>query len=219
LSRIAAGDWTNYSGQDQHSLVSTDPASQLFRNLANWDLHLKQGSIAIDAGTSNSSPSVDYDGVSRPQGEGYDIGAYEFSLLPSYTVEYGGVTYHVLISSNSSITNFLFTHSAKKTSFNVTGTSGTNGYCNVTIPTALLGGPYIVLLDGSIVTPVETSNATHTFLYFTFTHSTRKVEIIGATVIPEFPSIIANFIVLTTLALTLIFTKRRLTSKIVPHKG
>lgn len=218
LSMIAAGDWVAYSGQDQHSLVSTNAASQLFRDITNWDLHLKLGSIAIDAGTSTNAPSVDYDGLSRPQGKGYDIGAYEFSLLPSYTVEYGGVTYQVLISSNSSITNFAFTSSAKKTSFNVTGTSGTNGYCNVTIPTVLLGGPYTVLVDGSTVTSVEASNATHTFLYFTYTHSTHKVEIIGKTVIPEFPSIIAILMVLTALALTLMFTKRRLTSKIVPHK-
>ena len=78
LSQIAAGDWATYSGQDQHSLVSYN-ASQLFNNLANWDLHLVEGSIAIDAGTSQDALLVDCDGVSRPQGKGYDIGAYEYS--------------------------------------------------------------------------------------------------------------------------------------------
>jgi hypothetical protein len=78
LDMIATGSWTRYSGQDGHSLVCTDPASQLFKNLANWDFHIKQGSIAVDAGTPNNAPQVDYDGLSRPQGGGYDIGAYEY---------------------------------------------------------------------------------------------------------------------------------------------
>ena len=87
LDMVAAGDWTQFSGQDEHSLVCTDPASQLFKNVANWDFHLKEGSIAIDAGTSNNAPKVDYDGSGRPQGGGYDIGAYEYGLssFPSGT--------------------------------------------------------------------------------------------------------------------------------------
>ncbi len=83
LNQIAAGDWTTYSNQDQHSLVSFDPESELFEDLANWNLHLREGSIAIDAGTSENAPSVDYDGANRPQGEGYDIGAYEIPEFPS----------------------------------------------------------------------------------------------------------------------------------------
>jgi hypothetical protein len=85
LDMIAAGNWTQYSSQDQHSIVCTDPTSQLFENLAGWDFHLKQGSIAVDAGTPNNAPQVDYDGSSRPQGSGYDIGAFEYGLSRSPT--------------------------------------------------------------------------------------------------------------------------------------
>ena len=42
------------------------------------DLHLVTGSACIDAGTSNNASTEDYDGNPRPQGAGYDIGAYEF---------------------------------------------------------------------------------------------------------------------------------------------
>jgi len=86
INQIAAGDWAGYSGQDQHSLVSFDPESELFIDLGNWDLHLREGSIAIDAGTSENGPSVDYDGANRPQGEGYDIGAYEIPEFPSTVI-------------------------------------------------------------------------------------------------------------------------------------
>jgi hypothetical protein len=42
------------------------------------DLHLITGSACIDAGTPVNASSEDYEGRSRPQGAGYDIGAYEF---------------------------------------------------------------------------------------------------------------------------------------------
>jgi hypothetical protein len=41
------------------------------------DFHLQSGSPAIDAG-GNTGISSDRDGVSRPQGAGFDFGAYEF---------------------------------------------------------------------------------------------------------------------------------------------
>ena len=46
------------------------------------DFHLVQGSAAIDAGTPEVAALVanDYDiGTIRPQGRGFDIGAYEFT--------------------------------------------------------------------------------------------------------------------------------------------
>jgi hypothetical protein len=62
--------------------------SALFVNYTgdkNGDYHLRSGAVAIDAGTtrcaagvSNCVPLTDFDGVSRPQGAAYDIGAYEF---------------------------------------------------------------------------------------------------------------------------------------------
>jgi parallel beta-helix repeat protein len=44
------------------------------------DLHLKSGSPCIDTGTPSGAPATDLEGNSRPQGAGYDMGAYE-SLL------------------------------------------------------------------------------------------------------------------------------------------
>ena len=42
---------------------------------------LQSGSPVIDAGTTISSVKNDYDGISRPQGEGYDLGAYEYTSI------------------------------------------------------------------------------------------------------------------------------------------
>jgi len=56
-------------------IANQDPR---FVDPANDDYHLQLGSPAVDAGT-NSSVTADMDGIHRPQGTGYDIGAYEFA--------------------------------------------------------------------------------------------------------------------------------------------
>jgi hypothetical protein len=48
-----------------------------FVNAASHDYRLAPGSLAIDAGASNSSVTTDRLGVSRPQGPYWDVGAYE----------------------------------------------------------------------------------------------------------------------------------------------
>ncbi len=51
----------------------------LFINTATHDFHLQSGSPAINKGTSLSSYfTIDKDGISRPQGSAWDIGAYEY---------------------------------------------------------------------------------------------------------------------------------------------
>ena len=42
------------------------------------DYHLLAGSPCIDTGTSNGAPATDFDGQVRPQGNGLDMGAYEY---------------------------------------------------------------------------------------------------------------------------------------------
>ena len=52
--------------------------SPCFVDPSNGDFHLLSNSPAIDAGSSDNAPLVDFDGVSRPQGSAVDIGAFEF---------------------------------------------------------------------------------------------------------------------------------------------
>jgi hypothetical protein len=56
--------------------TSSLDADPLFIDVANTNFHVQPSSPAIDAGTTTSVGN-DYDGVSRPQGKAYDIGAYE----------------------------------------------------------------------------------------------------------------------------------------------
>jgi len=62
------------------------------------DFHLQAGSPCIDAAVSTIAPATDLEGTVRPQGNGYDIGCYEFTqagprqyMLTVNTVGQGGV--------------------------------------------------------------------------------------------------------------------------------
>ena len=69
------GSSNNYNGNTQSNNLTTDPK---FVNAAAGDFNLVAGSSAIDAGYPTSSILDDYAGRYRPQGMGYDIGAYEY---------------------------------------------------------------------------------------------------------------------------------------------
>jgi len=61
-----------------------------FANPAVADFHLLENSLAVDNGLAADAPAVDYDGNPRPQGAGYDIGAFEYSANPVTVEERSG---------------------------------------------------------------------------------------------------------------------------------
>jgi parallel beta-helix repeat protein len=60
-----------------HNLIVDDPAA-IFVDSANRDLRLRAGSPAVDAGAHELAPKTDITGVQRPQGQGVDVGAFEY---------------------------------------------------------------------------------------------------------------------------------------------
>ncbi|MFW6155645.1 MAG: choice-of-anchor Q domain-containing protein [Planctomycetota bacterium] len=57
-------------------------AEPTFVDPANGDFRLKAGSPGIDAGTPIKAVTTDLRGAKRPQGDGWDVGAYEWTPTP-----------------------------------------------------------------------------------------------------------------------------------------
>jgi len=142
------------------------------------------GTYVISANASFVEGETDTEDNTRIDGT---VIVEEVNIM-DHQVVVGSLTFHVITESNSTITNLEFIQADKKISFNVTGFESTFGFCNVTIPKKLLDAnvthPWLVLLDGVNITDTTSiaENDTHTFIKLTYNLSTRKVEIIGATV-------------------------------------
>jgi hypothetical protein len=54
----------------------------LYVNQAGGDLHLTGTSPGVDAGVTRAESAVDFEGLARPSGSAYDIGAFEFDFGP-----------------------------------------------------------------------------------------------------------------------------------------
>lgn len=79
-------DYVSGSGQDAQSFQG-DP---LFVDDAAFNLRLQNTSPCLDAGDPNTSLGTDFAGTVRPQGLGYDIGAYEIQVGQAYFVSPDG---------------------------------------------------------------------------------------------------------------------------------
>lgn len=87
-SNMSLSSWQAL-GYDTHSQIVQDD-NLIFVDPTNSDYHLLGASQPTNIGTSlvSSVVNVDLDGVARPQGSGYDIGAYEYTSTTSVDEEY-----------------------------------------------------------------------------------------------------------------------------------
>jgi hypothetical protein len=122
-----------------------------------------------------------------------------FSDLP---VTWQEETYPVTAISNSTISGFYFSQPDKAIGFSVNPSADEgSGFCMVSMPVSLLGGPYTVVLNGVPLTnPLERSNGTNCSLYLTYNDSSHDVKIAGTTVISEFPSFLPVLFLVVVLA-------------------
>lgn len=112
----------------------------------------------------------------------------------AFAVKAEGKDFEVAVASNSSsVRAFAFEQAEKKVSFTVEGETGTRGVAQVTLPKELLAGQLTVSIDGRMVAEdsndviVASDTATEMTLEINYPHSEHMIEIIGTSVVPEFP--------------------------------
>lgn len=125
----------------------------------------------------------------------------------------------VEVKSNSTVSVFRVDTSQKKKSFNVTGTDGTLGFCNLTLPNSLIEDlwpeTFTILVDGEEpLTMNNWTDGTYTYIQFSYLHSEHKV-----TIIPEFPSAIALLASMAFSAIAVVLTKKKHKNRDLPFKA
>ena len=131
-----------------NNLIDIDPH---FLNAAALDFHLLSTSPAIDAGATVASVMTDADGVSRPQGQAHDIGAYEVvgqTSVPSLTI-----TDISLAEGNAGTTNVVFPVTLSAAS----GQAVSVNYATADGTATIAGGDYVAT-SGVLTFPAGTTS-------------------------------------------------------------
>lgn len=140
--------------------------------------------------------------------------SYE-SVIETFTFDVivDAQTYYVTIESNSTVSGFDFRKDQKEIRFSVSGSEGTGGFCNVIVPLNLMKSEpeWLILIDGTDTpqTSSTSDNETHTFLYFTYTHSTHDIMIRGTWVVPEFPVMAEMLVLIIVVTLAAIMFRKK----------
>jgi hypothetical protein len=164
-----------------------------------------------------ADPSIDGSESSLKDEQNEYVLSYTINVSASFNIVWNNQTYSVDVISNSSISDFSFNQGASTLSFNVTGTSGTMGFCRVAIPKTLMWcanpGDWIVTVNGTQVLPPNlniTTDANCTYVHFSYHHSTEAVQIQSTGVIPEFqPLMLLPLFMMITLLTATVSKKKR----------
>jgi len=110
--------------------------------------------------------------------------------------------YPLTLRCNSTVSAFRFAQPDKAVTFSVAGPPNSTGYFNLTVPRILLSGdPWKMIVNGTDVTSqaIIAANQTHTSIYLAYMQSNHNIQLIGTSVIPEYPA-------LSIFALVMLFT-------------
>jgi hypothetical protein len=121
----------------------------------------------------------------------------------------------VMTNSTIPVQTFNFSKENKKLSFNVTGLSGTGGFCNITIPRNMLDcatlDEWLILANDTDISDacLKSRDADYTYISIPYIHSTQLIQVKGTWVVPEFPSLIIMLLFTMSTLLAVIFYRRK----------
>jgi len=99
--------------------------------------------------------------------------------------------YPVTVDSDSAILGFEFNQTERNLSLNVTGKTGTSGFCEVIVPDSLVWGTFSLKMDEyplvKGVDYTQTHNGTHYIFHIAYIHSSHTIDIVASGAIPDEP--------------------------------
>ena len=116
----------------------------------------------------------------------------------------------VSILSTSELVKVTLDQPLKKVIIDIEETTS-EGSVNITMPKALISGPFIVSRDGIILHSAMTSeNATHSSISLQYGRGAHLIEVTGTTIVPEFPIWLVGLTLAIVMAATLAFGRMKL---------
>jgi len=198
------GIWIYYSSNNSiyhNNIVNNAPQVYSYNSVNFWDNGYPCGGNYWADYNGTDTSSGPYQNETGSDGIGdtsYDIDENNHDNYPLMGVfsDFNATSEsHVQTICNSSMSDFQF--NGTTISFNVSGENGTTSFCRIFIPTALLNGTYKVYVQGTEVpySLLSFSNITHSYLYFTYEHSTQEVVITTAyyALLERYLQLLANF--------------------------
>jgi hypothetical protein len=112
------------------------------------------------------------------------------------------------VVSNSTVSNLLFDPARGLLNFTISGPQGTYGFFDATVAKTLLSGQPVVLIDGVQASATVSGDQNFWYIHVTYPHSQHHVTIGGSNTVPEFPQAIPLLLVLFSLTLVLLTSRR-----------
>jgi hypothetical protein len=135
------------------------------------------------------------------------------SEVLDFDVSVGQKVYNIGTCSNSTVTDVVFNQTSKSLQLSVNGTSGTTGFCTVTVPAELMSGDFSLYLDDvALVESVDystTFNGTHYLFSMTYLHSSHIIEIVSTNIVPDFAAWLFLPFLTSAMLLRFAFRKRQ----------
>jgi len=134
----------------------------------------------------------------------FNVETATYTYILVSPVKHTVLGYTVLTYTNTSIIANSILPTVTDTSitlFNITGASGTRAYVNFTLPKALIhDSPWLVYLNGTLVTPQITEDTTNAYIYLEFTFaSERAIKVKGTWIVPEFANMLLIALLIASL--------------------
>ncbi len=128
-----------------------------------------------------------------------------------------GTDFRLRILTDSKLKSLNFSQSDKSISVAVDGPPFTRGDLSFTVPKSLLHGPWVVNLDGAMITPqVLTDNSSTTVLKVSYAQGAHIIIFEGAYAAPEFPPEDLAILVVVPLVVAALFLRLRARRPMLP---
>lgn len=197
-------------------LASTSSTNYFFHNNIEDDIQVLAGSFNTWSRENEGNYWINYNRTGRDMNhdgigdEPYRIDASNLDYFPlmgvctEHSVISGNTVFRITTISNSTISGMKYgigTETGNKMiNFNVAGIDGTESFCRITIPTTLMGPPFLVAgSTGSIpASLLASSNAANSYLYFGYPREETAMSIVYSRELELYEELLSEYTRLQT---------------------